>query len=234
MKKPIIGVTPLYDSDKDSVWMLPGYLEGITAAGGIPIILPLYSSGEDLIKCARLCDGFLFTGGQDVSPGIYGEEKSEFCGEICNPRDKLETSLLGFALENDKPVLGICRGLQFINAFLGGTLYQDLDKFHPSFTCHHMEPPYDRAVHKVRINKDSPLFDIIKTEELGVNSYHHQSVKKLSDKLSCAAVSEDGLCEAAFMENKKFVLAVQWHPEFSFKSDNASLNILKALINACF
>lgn len=232
--KPIIGVTPLFDSEKDSVWMLPGYLEGITAAGGIPIILPLYSESEDIKKCSGLCDGFLFTGGQDVSPKIYGEEKTEFCGETIELRDTIETTLLKIAIDENKPVLGICRGLQFINAALGGTLYQDLDKFHKSRTEHHMTPPYDRAVHKVSINKDSLLYDILKTDTLSVNSYHHQAVKKLSDRLKSAAVSEDGLIESAFMKDKKFLLAVQWHPEFSFKSDNHSLDILKALINACF
>ena len=127
--KPIIGVTPLFDSEKDSVWMLPGYLEGITAAGGIPIILPLYSDSGDIKKCSELCDGFLFTGGQDVSPEIYGEEKTEFCGETSELRDTLESTLLKIAIDENKPVLGICRGLQFINAALGGTLYQDLDEF---------------------------------------------------------------------------------------------------------
>lgn len=140
MKKPIIGVTPLFDRERDSYWMLPGYLEGLEQAGAIPIVLPLPEDLDDLPQLVSLCDGLLFTGGQDVSPALYGETPKPTCGEICPARDRMEQALLHLALERDLPVLGICRGIQFLNAVLGGTLYQDLPTEHPSQTQHHMTP----------------------------------------------------------------------------------------------
>ena len=115
MEKPIIGVTPLWDGEKNSYWMLPGYLEGVQEAGAIPVILPLAADGADAARLADLCDGLLFTGGQDVSPQLYGEKRRPACGELCPARDALERELLNRALEQDKPILGICRGLQFLN-----------------------------------------------------------------------------------------------------------------------
>lgn len=86
MEKPIIGVTPLWDEEKKSYWMLPGYLEGVKEAGAIPVILPLTTNGADIAQLADLCDGFLFTGGQDVDPQLYGEAMEPFCGELCPAR----------------------------------------------------------------------------------------------------------------------------------------------------
>ena len=137
--------------------MLPGYLEGLEEAGAIPIILPLAADGADIAQLADLCDGFLFTGGQDVAPQLYGEAMKPTCGELCPARDTLERELLNRALEQDKPILGICRGLQILNVTLGGTLYQDLPTEHPPEISHSMKPPYDRAAHTVRILPDTPL-----------------------------------------------------------------------------
>lgn len=231
--KPIIGVTPLYDSEKDSLWMLPGYIEGLKSAGALPIILPPICDENDIESLFAICSGFLFTGGQDVSPDVYGEEKKPFCGETSKMRDELEKKLIESAVKKDIPVLGICRGLQFINAALGGTLWQDLETELKTQVEHHMSPPYDRAVHTVKICNDSPLKALLGKEELGVNSYHHQAVKTLSPLLKAAAVSkEDGIIEAAFMPNRRFLLAVQWHPEFSFKTDENSRKIFSEFIGA--
>ena len=166
MKKPIIGVTPLFDRERDSYWMLPGYLEGLEQAGAIPIVLPLPEDLDDLPQLVSLCDGLLFTGGQDVSPALYGETPKPTCGEICPARDRMEQALLHLALERDLPVLGICRGIQFLNAVLGGTLYQDLPTEHPSQTQHHMPPPYDRAAHTVTIQPGTPLAELLGTEHI--------------------------------------------------------------------
>ena len=109
MKKPVIGVLPLWDDDKESLWMLPGYMDGITASGGLPVMLPMTVDPLELKQLAQLCDGFLFTGGHDVSPDLYGEEPLTGT-ECCVPRDIMERSLLRIAMSMDKPVLGICRG----------------------------------------------------------------------------------------------------------------------------
>ena len=230
--KPLIGVMPLWDDDKESVWMLPGYLEGIRQAGGIPVILPFTSENDELEQLAKMCDGFLFTGGHDVSPELYSEKPVDDSVICCKDRDEMESWYLKYAISSDKPLLGICRGIQFINAALGGTLYQDLPTQHPSGIDHHQKPPYDIPVHTVSIVKDSPLGKLLDTEQLSVNSYHHQAVKDLSPRLKAMAISTDGLIEAVFMPEHRFLWAVQWHPEFSYLTDINSRKIFKAFIDS--
>ncbi len=232
MKKPIIGVTLLWDEEKNSYWMLPGYLEGLEEAGAIPIILPLAADGADIAQLADLCDGFLFTGGQDVAPQLYGEAMKPTCGELCPARDTLEQELLNRALEQDKPILGICRGLQILNVTLGGTLYQDLPTEHPSEIEHSMKPPYDQAAHTVRILPDTPLAALLQKQELGVNSCHHQAIRSLAPSLVEMARSTDDLIEAMYLPGKTFVWGVQWHPELSFRTDEDSRKMFMALVTA--
>ena len=232
MNKPIIGVTPLWDEEKNSYWMLPGYLEGLEEAGAIPIILPLAADGADIAQLADLCDGFLFTGGQDVAPQLYGEAMKPTCGELCPARDTLEQELLNRALEQDKPILGICRGLQILNVTLGGTLYQDLPTEHPSEIEHSMKPPYDQAAHTVRILPDTPLAALLQKQELGVNSCHHQAIRSLAPSLVEMARSTDDLIEAMYLPGKTFVWGVQWHPELSFRTDEDSRKMFMALVTA--
>lgn len=231
--KPIIGVMPLWDDEKESIWMLPGYIEGIKEAGGLPFIFPMTDGEDDIEQLCNMCDGFLFTGGHDVSTDLYLEDPVPGMVDSCRARDDMELKVLDIAVKQDKAVLGICRGIQFINAALGGTLYQDLPSQRPSAVEHHMTAPYDRPVHKVRIIKDTPLYELIGLDELGVNSYHHQAVKVLSSRLSAMAESEDGLTEAVYMPGKKYIWAIQWHPEFSYKVDANSRKIFKSFADAC-
>lgn len=232
MKKAVIGVTPLWDRDRDSCWMLPGHLEGLELASDLPITLPLTEDAGGISQLVSLCDGFLFTGGQDVSPELYGEKSRAACGEICENRDAFEQRLFAQALEQDKPMLGICRGIQFFNACLGGTLYQDLPTEYPSEVAHVMRPPYDQTVHSVALLPGTPLSALLGMAELGVNSYHHQAIKILAPGLGEMARSEDGLVEAVYMPDKSFVWAVQWHPEFSFRTDENSRKIFSAFVAA--
>lgn len=214
MKKPIIAVTPLVDKQKNSLWMLPEYFNELSFSGAIPFMLPLTTDKAVLNRLLAFCDGLLITGGQDVNPYFYGEQKQDLCGEICLELDEQEKILLDIALNKNLSILGICRGLQFLNAYFGGTLYQDLHAV--TNIEHHMQPPYDRGVHNVKIIKDSLLYKIVGQKKLQVNSYHHQAIKTLSEKLTLCAVSEDGITEGAYLANKKFVLGVQWHPEYSY------------------
>ncbi|HRU99558.1 MAG TPA: gamma-glutamyl-gamma-aminobutyrate hydrolase family protein [Ruminococcus sp.] len=232
-KRPVIGVIPLMDYRKQSYWMLPGYFGGISEAGGFPVMLPLTSDQEQLIQAVEFCNGFLFTGGQDVTPSVYNENKTERCGECCPERDTMEAHLLDLALQYDKPILGICRGIQFINAALGGSLWQDIPSQHPSKLIHCQKPPYDKPIHDVNIEKHSPLYEILHTESLPVNSYHHQAVKELSPKLKCMAQAPDGLIEAIYAPEQSFLWAVQWHPEFSYLTDENSRKIFRELIIHC-
>ena len=235
MKKPIVGVIPLFDEERDSIWMLPGYMEVLQLLGAVPIILPLHMDKEDFLRVSEMVSGYLFTGGHDVSPSVYGEKQHAGCGAVCTDRDSLEAMIYQYALEADKPVLAICRGIQLINALEGGSLYQDLPT---EFTGthiveHHMEPPYDRTVHKVSIIKDSPLYQILLKDTLAVNSYHHQAVNRKADKLSVMAVSEDGLIEGLYRPDKRFIWGVQWHPEFIYQKDEDQRKIVKEFVRAC-
>lgn len=233
MSKPLIGVMPLWDEGKKSIWMLPGYLEGIQEAGGTPVIFPLTEDREELEQLCSLCNGFLITGGQDVDPAIYGETPIPQMGEICTVLDQMERQVLEYVIKEDKAVLGICRGIQYLNAMLGGSLYQDLNVQHPSKTEHHMEPPYDRVIHQVQIIDGTPLHQLLQVTELGVNSYHHQAVKTLAPSLTVMAESEDGLVEAVCMPEKTYVWAVQWHPELSYQTDKYSRKIFESFVAAC-
>ena len=230
--RPVIGIIPLYDKEKDSYWMLPGYMKALERSLAIPVMLPMTADKEELLYFIRTFDGLLFPGGPDVDPALYGEAPLSVCGEPCPARDEMEQALLDAAIQLDIPVLGICRGIQFMNAATGGTLYQDLPSQHPGKVEHHMEPPYDRTVHEVTIDRDSPLFPIVGQECYAVNSYHHQAIKDLSPKFKAAAVSEDGLIEAIWMPGKRFMLGVQWHPECSFLNDPAAQRIFDAFAKA--
>ena len=232
MSMPVVGIVPLVDAARESLWMLPAYMEGVTRAGGLPVMLPLTERKEQLERMLELCDGFLFTGGQDVSPEVYGEEKLPLCGELCPDRDRMEKPLLLEALARDKSVLGICRGLQFLNAALGGTLYQDLPAQRPSACSHHMDPPYDRPEHPAALAEGSPLRVLLGRGEIGVNSCHHQAVRDLAPGLSVMAAAPDGVTEAVWMPGKRFVWAVQWHPEFSYYADENSRKIFGAFVDS--
>ena len=231
-RKPVVGVMPLWDEEKDSLWMLPGYLDGISRAGGIPFIFPFLSSERELRQLAALCDGFLFTGGQDVSPQLYRQEPLEGLTECCLKRDEMEEIVLRLALKEDKAVLGICRGLQFINAALGGTLYQDLPSQHPSDLVHQQQAPYDISVHEVLLEPESPLYHCLKKERLSVNSCHHQAVRELAPGLKAMAAATDGITEAVCRPESRFLWAVQWHPEFMPEKDPDSRRIFRAFVEA--
>lgn len=231
--KPLVGLIPLVDEARESLWMLPGYMQGVARAGGLPVMLPLSGDAPDFEQMASLCDGFLLTGGHDVSPELYGAQRLPVCG-VCSPeRDRMETALLRLAMRADKPVLGICRGIQLINAALGGTLWQDLPSQRPSLVEHHQRPPYDVPVHGVSILPDTPLADLLGAPRLSVNSYHHQAIRSLAPPLSPMALSEDGLVEAVWHPGLRFLWAVQWHPEFCRPEDAAAQAIFRAFVGAC-
>ena len=223
MKKPLIGLVPLVDEGRESYWMLPEYMKGVEQAGGIAVMLPLM---------VDRMDGFIFTGGHDVSPALYSEERIPECAPPCEGRDRMEKQLLPAALERNKPVLGICRGLQLINVLLGGTLYQDLPTQHPSEILHRQKAPYNAPCHDVRLEEGSPIQKLLNKNEIGVNSRHHQAIRMLAPGLTAMAYSPDGLIEAFCMPEKKFVWAVQWHPEHSCKVNADSRKIFSAFVDA--
>lgn len=223
--RKLVGVMPLWDDEKKSIWMLPGYLDGLKAAGLDAFIFPLTDDAEELERLMRLCDGFLLTGGHDVNPALYGERPVNGSVVWNDVRDQMDAFVLRHAIAEDKAVLGICRGIQLINAALGGTLFQDLPLEHPSGVEHHMTAPYDRACHRVKILPETPLYDLIGKCRIEVNSIHHQAVRRIAPDLRKMAVSEDGLTEAVYMPDKRFVWGIQWHPEYWFETNADCMKI---------
>ena len=154
----------------------------------------------------------------------------ECCKEILPDRDSMEAAVLQEAMVRKIPVLGICRGLQFINAALGGTLWQDMLIQRPGSRNHRMERPYNRTEHSV--NLSGPLEVLYGAKALGVNSCHHQGIKTLAPGLEPMAVADDGLIEAFFHPAQPFLWAVQWHPEFFDPLNGPGVPIFRAFVEA--
>lgn len=230
--KPVIGLMPLYDELRDSYWMLPGYMKALQTQGAIPMMLPLTEDAGQLDYFLDACDGFLLTGGQDVSPALYGAETDDRCGVTCPERDGMDRYILREAVKRDKAVLGICRGHQLMNAVFGGSLYQDLPTQHPSDVNHRMDPPYDGCAHMVSLCPGSPLRDLLEGEECPVNSCHHQGIRDLAPAFAPMAMAADGLVEAIYMPGKRFVWGVQWHPEFAYRISPENRKIIAAFLRA--
>ncbi len=224
MKKPIIGIMPSHDGQY--MRLKSTYHEAIWAAGGVPLTLAYTTDEERLAEYVEICDGFLFSGGLDLSPALYGEEISHEKVEIDIERDNFEGAIFPLVLDTKKPILGICRGLQAINVFLGGTLHQHIDG-------HKQSEPGTEQTQKVKVAEGSLLHKITGREELSVNTFHHQAIKKLADGLVLDAVSYDGTVEAVHYKRDEFFLAVQWHPEIYFASDEPMKRLFEAFVNEC-
>ena len=159
------------------------------------------------------------------------DQPEKKCGTLDLNRDRIEKTLLEAALEKNMPVLGICRGIQLMNAALGGTLHQDLPT--EGFTNHTIvDRERNAAAHTVDVKENSLLAEIIGSGTLGVNSFHHQAIDILASGLEAAAVTKEGIIESVYMPDKPFVLAVQWHPEMMYDSDQQQ-KIFKAFVDAC-
>lgn len=243
MSKKLIGVTCNYLNPlpsafeagigaEDQAWQLIAhdYLEAIWKAGAIPILIPVVEDAERALELLERVDGLLLSGGNDVSPQLYGT-RVKHCGILNPERDRMEMSLLKKALSKNMPVLAVCRGVQLMNVCMGGTLYQDLPS--EGFPVHSIFSNLRNIpTHRVTVTEESLLAEIIGSGETWVNSFHHQAVDQLGTGLEAAAVSEDGVVEAITMPDKKFVLAVQWHPEMMFDSEKQQ-KIFQSFIKAC-
>lgn len=229
--KPIIGITPLYDEKMDSYWMLPAYVEMVKYAGGIPLILSFTDNLKDVSTIVDKLDGFIITGGPDINPMIYKEEKLDICGELCLKRDELEIQVIIEAMKKNKPLLGVCRGFQLINSFLGGSLYQDISTQFGNDVNHRQDKPYLNPCHSVNVS--GFLKEIVGEDSIMVNSCHHQGIKTLAPCLEAVGYSDDSLIEAFVIKDYSFGMGVQWHPEMLNKKDLTSVAIFKAFVNAC-
>lgn len=231
--KPVIGIMPLYDNEKNSIWMLPNYMRAVKTAGGLPVILPLEADEEDLLRLAGLCDGFLLTGGDDLDPALYGQKKLAVCGEVIPLRDKMDLAIANLALENKKPLMGICKGIQVVNVAMGGTLYQDIpSQCEEEDDRHSQKQPRGEPSHMVQVEKESPLYSLLGEETLFVNSFHHQGIDRLAGGLLPMAKTKNGLIEAAYAPGQPYVRVYQWHPEWMYETDDRQLALFEDFIKA--
>lgn len=229
--KPIIGVFGAIDGEGKHSLAL-SYINAISSSGGIPIILTSVTHSEDISRMIDMCDGFCFTGGVDIHPRYYGEEVSEACGEIHDPRDAFEMAVFGCVFGSGKPIIGICRGEQLINVALGGSLYQDLPTERPSEIQHRQTAPRSEATHEVDIILKTPLDELLSSKSISVNTIHHQAIKSLGDGLRPMALAPDGVIEAVYHEAHPYLRAYQWHPEALYKTESASRKIFDDFIAA--
>jgi putative glutamine amidotransferase len=234
MNKPIILITPSFtDQPGPSYLIRKNYPAAIAEAGGVPLLMP-YASKAEMLEYIKIADGVIFSGGGDMLSSIYGEE------EICPPvsyneeRDRFDLEFFKLVYRTDIPVLAICRGEQVANVALGGTLWQDIPtQCEPKYP-HRQTEDRDCLTHPVTVEKDSKLFDITGLETMGVNTFHHQSIKDVAPGLRIVAYSDDGIIEAVESETRRaFFLGTQWHPE-ACRVHEPHARILRRFIEEAF
>ena len=231
-KFPKIGISSQWNTELGLCTMRPSYIAALEHAGAVPVIIPFTENRRTLDFYIENCDALLLSGGNDIQPQLYGEEVQPHCGEVQPARDRIETYLFERAMELDKALFGICRGFQMLNVACGGTLYQDLKIDYGTELQHRMTEPYNRSVHNVTAVSGTPLAELLGTAPFAVNSVHHQGAKLLGRNLKPMAVSEDGIVEAVYMPDRRFVWAVQWHPEWYFEDNADSAAVIQAFVNA--
>lgn len=229
---PVIGLTVSVQDD-GSVSLLEAYSRAIAECGGIPILIPYVKNTDIYDDIIRKCDGIFVTGGADIDPRRYGDDKKNTCGQIQSLRDEMEFNILGEALCNNMPILAVCRGVQLLNVYLGGTLYQDIPTEKPSLINHVQKEDRFEPSHSVRVVEGSPLFKLVGENKMVANSFHHQAIKDLAEELEIMAYADDGIIEAVHLPTKAYVRGYQWHPERLFDTEENNRKIFLDFINAC-
>lgn len=234
--KPVIGIMAHLNAEKGVFGhshIGNTYIISVSQAGGIPVVIPTILSEEEQQKLIELFDGFLFTGGIDISPSFYGEDAHLKLGETNSSLDQLQIPFLQKVLKTGKPVLGICRGNQVLNVACGGTLYQDISEIPNTYIKHFQETKPGDTSHHVSICPDSILSELY-GDEILVNSYHHQAVKDCGHNVIPIAYSPDGVIEAIQLKDYPYALGIQWHPEMMFAMGGDTMRPLFAsFIQAC-
>ncbi len=237
MGNPIIGVFADTMScnkggfgDVTRQYINAAYISAVEDAGAVPFIIPVSNDLEKTKKLIDLCDGLLFPGGEDIDPGYYGENPHKNLGEIRPEVDKFLFHSLLYALEQRKPALGICKGMQMMVVATGGSLYQDIySQIEEETFLHCQSGRRTYGVHQVQIDKDSRLFQILETGQIATNSMHHQSVRTLGKGLRLSAHTEDGIVEAVESLDGRLI-GVQWHPEEMVPESGAMKRLFKNLV----
>jgi putative glutamine amidotransferase len=209
------------------------YISAIEYAGGTPIVLPIVEDQECISSFMDIMDGLLLSGGGDIDPSFFNEEPIPELGNIDPDRDRVEMLLSKAALEQDLPVLAICRGIQVLNVAAGGTLYQDISQHSKEILKHRQSAPGWHASHTIQIEPGSLVYDIFGKQTGRVNSFHHQAVRDIADGFYVSARSLDGIIEAIESKEHRFMLGVQFHPEMMFQHHPEAANIFAAFVKAC-
>lgn len=245
LRRPVIGIPTQTLQAIDGIppvlpasWVMnQRYFHAVTAAGGVPWMIPLLDGDlETLREIYDRLEAIVLPGGVDLDPATYGEPPHPRCGRIDPARDRVELQLTRWAIAEGKPVLGLCRGIQVINVALGGTLWQDIESQLPQALKHDYSPTAgfarDYLAHPVELAADSRLRTLLDRDKLRVNSMHHQAIRALSPELVATAVAPDGLIEAIEARAAdRFLVGVQWHPEV-FEERDTSTRLFRALIAA--
>ncbi|WP_338042350.1 gamma-glutamyl-gamma-aminobutyrate hydrolase family protein [Paenibacillus alba] len=231
--KPVIGITSTIvklHEYSEGVYVHKDYHRSIEASGGLPIVLPL-TSFETYKQLVELCDGILFTGGEDVDPANYGECPVAELGVTFAERDQIELEAIRYTLAADKPILAICRGMQVLNVARGGTLYQDLpSQYAPTLAHVQHGIPRNKDSHEVHLAANSYLERMFGRNRVRVNSLHHQSIRTIGSDLIVTANSPDGVVEGVEDPNLAFAIGVQWHPESLFEDDRWTKRLFEEFI----
>jgi putative glutamine amidotransferase len=189
------------------------YVRAVEAVGAVGVVISPAHGDLAIGHLVRLVDGLLLTGGEDIDPGRYGRARSGACEEPNPARDAMELDVLRMAEDVEMPVLAVCRGLQLLNVFHGGTLHQHLPTCRTGPVSHVQREPIGDSSHSVEIEPHSRLAGIVGDGHLRVNSFHHQGVDRIGEGLRVSARAEDGLVEAMEPVDGREIIAVQWHPE---------------------
>lgn len=239
--RPIIGIPCGTFHDRD--WCPPSYghrksyIDAVVTAGGVPLLMPLVDDEEVLRALYERVDGVLLAGGGDIEPHYYGEEPLPELGMVDELRDVVELPLVRWAVEDNKPVLGVCRGMQVMNVALGGSLYQDIPSQLGSEIVHngsYTQKDWTYMVHDLQLAPDSRLANIMGVEVFPINSLHHQSVKQVAPALRPVGWAPDGVVEALEGLNGHFMIGVQCHPEaLQGAADTRWQSLFRQFVETC-
>lgn len=230
MQKPVIAVLGRRITGERILEAAPhACCQRVAETGGVPVVLPETEDPENVKTILSFCDGLLVPGGPDVDPRFYGQEPLPELGMVDIRGDRCWMAAVRYARETGMPVLGICRGIQLANVALGGTLYQDIGRCIPQPLLHMQKHPQSESIHKVQLAAGSRLSRLLNTEEIYVNSTHHQSVDAPAPGLIVTAKAPDGVIEGLESADGQFIL-VQWHPEAQCQSDVRMLRLFEDLV----
>lgn len=229
---PLIGITTNNVKNPSSGAELSSngwtYTNAVIKGGGLPVLLPSLTEESLLDALTERMDGFIFSGGIDVTPCCYGEMAHPLLGDTSLKLDRSQIGLLRRVIAARKPFLAICRGHQVLNVACGGTLYQDNSLKDGAIARHMIRDDRGDVSHQVTLSPNSTLHELF-GDRIWVNSYHHQSIKNLGDNLKISAVADDGIIEAVELINYPFGLGIQWHPEAMLVASDDMLPLFERL-----